>query len=358
MGDLLTLIHNGSLMSTEQPSSNTPGPLQKHKRDPSAIVAKANKDTLRSLFHLLSGRPDSKVKLFHREVVITLEELTELNRKVTEKLGLHDTIGVNASATVKFDKQQSVEFGSVAELIDFDWNKPYKTKELTFRWDFLIQLPAFEVPQRHTLTVRVASPPSPQEFLRLMISQDPDEADELDGRLALCVARVDFISHRLADELIDIVEEWNTGLHESQDCAKWLKTVRKHSSKAMWVVNHVTPVAVLALSAAWMQYHTRQWTDRTSLQTEVIPSLGNWLLFSAFGVYVAVKLAGYLSSVCYRALHESSRYAVFMLTRGDAKRGEKLRQMNKQEVTKFILSASFAFVLNVSAGIFVWWLLP
>lgn len=68
-----------------------------------ALVAKVDKDSIRSLFHLFVGKPDSTQRIFTRAVHVTPQALSDLNSRVQEKLKTHHLDGMIASADISFE---------------------------------------------------------------------------------------------------------------------------------------------------------------------------------------------------------------------------------------------------------------
>ena len=55
-----------------------------------AVVASVPKEAFKAMFYLFAGKPDSKVKMMNRRVTIAPDDLQDLNRKITDKLKLHN----------------------------------------------------------------------------------------------------------------------------------------------------------------------------------------------------------------------------------------------------------------------------
>ena len=104
---------------------------------PHEVVAAVPKEAFKAMFYLFAGKPDSEVKIFNRRVIITPDDLNDLNLKITDKLKLHSIDHSVSTAVIKFDKEKSIEFGTWAELESYDFKVPYVTKEISLRWDFI-----------------------------------------------------------------------------------------------------------------------------------------------------------------------------------------------------------------------------
>ena len=327
------------------------------KRPPDdAVVAAVPKEAFKAMFYLFAGKPDSKVKMMNRRVIITTEDLKDLNRKITDKLKLHHIDQSVSTAVVKFDKEESVEFGTWAELEGYDFKVPYITQEISLRWDFLIKLPSYAAAQRHTLTVRLASRPSPKDVFQIIFSQDPDDESEIETKLGLCMARVDFISHRLADELIDVVEEWNNSLRQPPSACDWFCKLEKFDNLIARTIHYSVPFLTTALSFVLLGVLLPNSTAQITTNEIIICS--RWLLVSLLVLYAIINLSRYLASSCYRALNEYGMFVPFQITRGDENRIQKIDKGNRKKMISFFVNSGVAIALNIAAGIIVWILLP
>lgn len=344
--------------STAADSVLPPTPSSATRVSPEAVVAAVPKDAFKAMFYLFAGKPDSKVRLLKRKIVVTAEDVRHLNTLVRDKLKLHAIEQCVTSVVVKFDRESTIEFGTWLEFQQFDWKRPYQTRELAVRWDFLIKLDSHKAPQRHTLTVRISSPPNPRDFLRAVISQDPDDDEDIDGKLALCIVRADFISHRLADELIDVVEEWNEALPQPPEAVHWFHALEKYDSWIARCVHLATPALVAVVAFVAYERLRLTWANRADVAVFALEHSMRWLLLTLLAIYVSSRITHFLAIRCYSALNDFGHFSVFRMTSGDANRCVELAERNQRHKWRFFVSAAGALLLDVLAGILCLWLLP
>jgi len=343
-------------MSSEK-NTPKPKPNLKHMNREESLVAAVPKDAFKAMFYLFAGKPDSKVKLLKRKILVQFNDVKDLNKKIFDKLKLHQVDQCVATAIIKFDKEETMEFGTWAEFEAFDWKIPYETQEVTLRWDFMIKLNSFAAPQRHTLTVRLATAPKPKDMLQIIMSQDPDDSD-LDGKLGLCVVRVDFISHRLADELIEVVEEWNLSLCQPDTACSWFSCLERFDRWIARGVHYSVPVFFTCLTISLLSFWFPSISAAEVVKKTDLILFGRWLILTAVGLYLVTKFSHELASRCYHSVNQYGAFIPFNFTRGDENRAAKLRIKNRATIGSFFIHAGCALVLNVIAGIFTWWLLP
>jgi hypothetical protein len=169
------------------------------------------REALKSLFYLVAGKPDSLYKLFNGPLLVNYIDLNELNEMVCEKLEHFEMMGSISAVTVNHNNGIIKEFSTWNDFESANWAGPEVTEGVSLRWDFLAKLPGYNLPQRHTATVRIASDPTPLHMLQTIFSQDPEDIDKLDTLFSPVVCRVDFINGLLAQEFINIVDRWHKG---------------------------------------------------------------------------------------------------------------------------------------------------
>lgn len=320
-------------------------------RRPEAVVARMPKDAFKAMFYLFAGRPDSKTKLFRRKICITPDDIYYLNDLIVEKLRLHQIEQVVTSATIKFAKKEIIQFGTWVEFRSFNWKVAQVTQEISLRWDFLIKLIDYGVPQRHTLVMKMSGAPNPRDVFQMLMSQDLDD-DDLEDRLGMCVARVDFISHRLADELIEVIAQWNSSLREAAPSNSWFSELVKFDKYIARLVNYSIPVvfaaAAFILAPILVPKGEEQLTDASFV-------IGlQWLILSGLTLYIMSRISKHLARQCYSAINEFGTFTPFQLTNGDTNSIEKYRKKNNSKIRAFFFSFGVAFLLNIVTGIVVW----
>jgi len=348
----MTFANKGGKMSNKSGASETPE-SEVIKR-PDKIVASVPKEAFKAMFYLFAGRPDSKTKLFRRKVSVTPDELYYINDMIAEKLKLHQIDQVVTTATIKFSRQEILQFGTWAEFRDFNWRIAHVTQEVSVRWDFMIKIDDYGVPQRHTLVMKLSGAPNPRDIFQMLMSQDIDD-DDIEGKLGMCVARVDFISHRLADELIDVIAKWNESLKESPSTGNWFVELDKYDTLIARSINFSIPI-MFALVAVLFAAMLIPATD-DSLTAQIYLNGLRWLLISGLSLFVITRLSKYLAGKCYSAINEYGTFTPFQLTNGDRNLLEKHKKTNNSKIRAFAFNCGSAIILNILAGIAVYHLL-
>ncbi len=317
------------------------------------VVASLPRESVRSLFHLLAGKPDSVQKTYAREIIVSVESIVDLHERILDKLRNHHIDGLTASVDVTYENDTTVQFGSWSEFTGHRWTGPESTKEVIAKWDFLVAMPEFEMPQRHTLSVKITGDPKPFEMLRSVLSTDVDDLENIEFKLVPVIARVDFINHILSKELISIVDDWNEALPQPDKNGAIYKFINKHSDKLTSFIRNLLPLLsfiVAYISLEWF-FPTEDAANAVSIDT--LKSALTWVLLASGALLFIVRLSSWLSYVTDSAISKYGRFSIFNLTNGDNNAQSKFNGKNRKQALKFIGSSSLSLLLNIAAGIVV-----
>lgn len=322
-----------------------------------AVVKHSDKDSLRSLFHLFVGKPDSTQKVFTRAVHVSPTALHDLNDRIQEKLRTHHLDGMVASVDLSFEDKTTIQFGGWAEFSSFRWTTPKVTKEVRMRWQFLLAVQGYELPQQHALTVKLCADAKPIEVLQAMLSKHPAEDDGSAINFAPTVCRVDFISHTIGQELISVVEDWNSGLERPDSRSGTFIKLDKYKNQIAEFIGYSTPVlfALATVGALRTMYPAETYQNPMTIGVAV--GLMTWLVCSLIAIYLSEKVSGRIAKKAYQAIDKYGMYTMFRLTNGDENRRQKVNAANQKHFRTFIISTALSFTLNVTAGIFttIYW---
>lgn len=156
-----------------------------------------------AVYYAMNAKPDCKSKIFPEDVIIEFADLNELNKKIVEKFKAHyEDAGFTINITVSFKDLTVVEFSSWTTFSQYDFSLNTAIRGITIVWEYNAKLPKYSLPQKHTLTVRLADRLRPQDMMNLIFSGKLSEMDLVDQEFCSIVARVDFINSMLGDELL------------------------------------------------------------------------------------------------------------------------------------------------------------
>ena len=83
------------------------------------------------------------------------------------------------------------------------------TKSIYVQWDFFVSFPGYQIPQRHTVNVRIASTPNPSDLFKALLGGGFDDEDDIEFQSCTMICKVDFVNNTLAEEILHVAEKWN-----------------------------------------------------------------------------------------------------------------------------------------------------
>ena len=179
-------------------------------QETSLLLNQENLNNASALLALLHGKSDSICRLFRKEIIVGKDELSSLNELMISKLKLHNISVISTSIDVTFLNKNILSFKSWQEFDLCDFAKYNSaTKSVFIQWDFFATLKDYKFPQRHTVSIRIASTPNPSEVFKVLLSGGFDESHDFDIQSATMICKVDFINNTLAEELVNVAENWN-----------------------------------------------------------------------------------------------------------------------------------------------------
>lgn len=343
-------------MSNANPRITMDGRRDIQERD-EQIVASVDKDAFRAMFYLFAGKPDSKHQAFRGKVTLKPNDLVELNDAIHEKFRHHSITQVITTVSLSLEKNKSLDFGTWAEFVAQDWRQPEAVRDVTIKWDFLIKLEAYAQPQRHTLTVNFSGGMNPAAMLRIVVDavdapQDVDMSKMFGG----CMARVDFISHSLADELLAIVGRWHAALPKPPSAGSILEKCERNDERIAHAIKYTVPMAAALVAFFALEYVAGRHPSASPVTVAALRDFCIWMLGAVVSLWIAVALGKGLAGRTYRAITNYGAHHPFGFTRGDQQQATEMEARNKKSAMKFAWSLAHALSIHVCAALIVIWL--
>jgi uncharacterized membrane protein len=316
--------------------------MNKLQKQETGLTKKIDLDQFKSIYYLLNAKPDSQIRLLKENKKICFDALLELNNAVISKLKTESLETSITTITVVFKNKKVNTYNNWLEFERTNWQVSDQTLSVSINWDINIKLPEHELPQRHTLKVRLGSPIRPNEIFQLMMTSDKD--DELMEATSNGVCKVDFINAVIANELLVIVEEWYSALPNNLSKNKIIRFGEKYRRYITFVINSIIP-----LSAIFIGYNL---ISRKILSiTEWSSSTYNSVLFTAALsvsiIYVASIISRLVSNKVFRQLKEFSGYSMFEITKGDKNSIDDIDKKNNKIKTGVLTQFVIALVVTI-----------
>ncbi|MDZ7860956.1 MAG: hypothetical protein U5O15_09910 [Candidatus Krumholzibacteriota bacterium] len=309
-----------------------------------------SKEGLKSLLYLVAGKQDSNVKLFWRIICIEPEDISELNERIQEKLMQHNTKAAVASVDVMYKNGRATQFGTWPEFEDYNWHTTHVVEKASVKWDFIIQLPHYAIPQRHTLTVTLLGSFSPLHMLQAIFSKNPDQISEVEMETAPILCRVDFISHLLSDELINIVEEWVKSRSVAEFITKPKTFLKLRKRTIARFVHYSLPFLFGLLSASILHAKFAEFTPNTLVPISIFKYSLYWLLGTGVGISAISLMGKYLGKTIYKTIDNYGIHTMFCFTNGDKNAKKENETKNTALIRKFWFNIVVSIVINLTCA--------
>ena len=302
------------------------------------LTKRIDLDQFKSFYYLLNAKPDSQLRLLKEEKIIDFDDLVELNEKVSAKLKTESLETSITTITLVFKNKKVNTYNNWSEFTRTNWSTGDQTQSISINWDINLKLPGHDLPQRHTLKVRLGSPVRPNEMFQLMMTSDED--DELLEATSNGVCKVDFINHVIANELLAIVEEWYQTLPNNLSENKFIQLTEKYRRYFAFFIHATIPISIIAIFYNTISRHINDITEWTNLLIKDLV----FIIFTGIAlIYVSDIVAKIIGSKVFNQLGSYKEYTMFQLTKADKNSCDEIDKRNKKIKTSFIIQLRSQF---------------
>lgn len=310
-----------------------------------AIIDESQIKQFQSLYYLIKGKRDTDIKLFTEFKQFSFEDVLELNDKVYKILEVHKLITDIVNVNVGLENKEIKTFGNWNEFKNTDWNISARTKYISIEWDFnlLFQNQFHNVPQTHTMRVRIGNSLKPSEMIQVVF-QGGDEY-ELEEAQAQMSCKIDFINAQICNQLKITVSEWYEALPKNSEEHKLIKFILKHEVKFQnLIVFSFLTSAIILLNYLF--------SISINNEIEILPKDINQKMFFfitlSIGVfYMFYKFGQLLSNrMMHKQINKLKRNPMFEFTKGDKNRFTEVRKENKQLINGLFVTLLIGLSIN------------
>lgn len=327
-------------MSQElQPTSNNSG---------QSLATNDQLEKFKSLYYLFKGKRDTDIKLFNDFKQFRNRDIIELNNKIYKKLENHQKVTDTNSVVVSLSNKEIKTFGSWQEFLQYDWNISATTNYITIEWDFDLILPnqTHQVPQTHTLRVRIGSGLRPNEMIQV-IFQGGEETD-LEEAQAQVVCKIDFVNAQICSELKTIVTEWYDALPNNSEDHKLIRFINKHKVKiqqGVIVLFLLFGITILNLITHFIVSNIPNGSTNDLLTKFYLITTCSFVAIYIF--YISGTL--YADRILNRRIRKFRRNPMFEFTKGDENKLKETEKKNSALLKKLFWDLALAIIINVLA---------
>ena len=199
-----------------------------------------------------------------------------------------------------------------------------RVESINLTWDLTFSLPNFTLPQRHTLRVRIGNAIALKDMFQLMFTSD--EPSELMESQAQGLVKVDFINQVVANELINIVSNWQKGLNDVSKTKSMISFLMKKENLIQLSIRYLVPIIFLTI---FYQYH-QLLCQKYSYSKEIDILFIQRLAIIYMAIYgLGLLIAKYFSSWLARKVDKLKQENGITITKGDKNYILELNKKNK-----------------------------
>lgn len=315
------------------------------------FVKEINQDQMQDVFRLLFSGDNSLTEMFDRDVILTLNDIEDLNTKIIEKLSRNRISGISFQAIIRFENGKLKEYNSWNNFITSDWNISNVLDTMQLNWTFLIADSKNPHNYLHTLSVFCSSSIKPQHLIQALLSSDPSKLEKVEIQAVPISCKINYTDHVISQELMSLVSEWNKGLGKPEYVLKFMTWFKKKSTSIVnWIERSIPILMGLACFAAYSNL-TAHYPHEAPACAGLINTAMYWLLGTAAVLFLSIKLSSDLADYVRTQIVRYGTTTVFSITNGDLNRQNELMAKSTRIFYKFIASSIFAILWNVIGGI-------
>lgn len=312
-----------------------------------------NAETARDLLQVLAIPRNNHIELFHKPVQVGLRDIEDLTRKVAIKLR---QLNVDPTCTamktlIALDKDRNHQLIGLSQLKSFDWTIAERTRSITLTWEFMYQQVDGAHPELHVLSVKITEAPNPMQFLRAALSQDREEAERIEIKMAPVVCEVDYVDRLLSRELVQIVGEWHQSLRRPAPLIGLGDFIQKYQNKICKTVDvsleFVLPLTYVSAAYIWM-------SEKISnpLDTAFVAYSATIVMMFSLMVKMSSRFAKLMAKTISQNVDRMGRFPIFELTSGDQNNLTAAVAKVTASTYKFWFHIATSFVVNLASAIF------
>ena len=312
-----------------------------------ALANQAQIEQFKSLYYLFKGKRDTAIKLFTDNKHFRRRDIVELNESIYQKLRLLNLVTDTNSVIVSLSSKEIKSFGNWDEFINHNWNISPTTNYITIEWEFNIIFPnqISEVPQTHSLRVRIGNGLRPNEMLQV-IFQGGEETD-LQEAQSQVVCKIDFVNAQLCSELQMIVSDWYNALPSNTENHKLILFLLKYKNHIKSFISLLFLTASLIILNYLVSYFYK---NNEILLNSILTSFYKISTLSVFVIFIAITFGKKLSEkIMNSSISKFSKNPMFEFTKGDENKLLETNKKNKKFLNKFFISIILAIASNVIA---------
>lgn len=290
-----------------------------------------------AIYHQVTGRTEQIRKRFPEHLLITLEEIVQLNYKILQLREVHTVVADNTVVSLFHEKERKEQFTSFERFLKYNSGAISPTVNIVIKYNFSIIPGELERAQEYVVTVRLTSRVA---VMRELASENIPGGPYLFRLMGASPAEItiDYVDYVIARNFLGAFEEWVKGCDASPRLP-WLEALQRRS--------HFIPIAAQLLTAGLI----------TWFALGAIPAFfadnfieGMWARFFVIyigGAYILISLAGMMGNFLEGAIDGYPILSYLNLNRGDEKLINEFKSRRQKSIVKILLSWAVLIGLGV-----------
>lgn len=306
------------------------------------VAKKIDLEAVKSIYYWLNAKPDTQIKIFNKPKLIDYEDIIRLDEQIHKKLSNHDPQTMMVLVNILLRNGDIKSFGTWNEFRATRWdNISTETESISIIWDMNIKLPHYELPQRHTMKVRLGSPLKPNEYFQMMVTSDDDV--EIKQSIAPVICKVDFINSVISNELVQIVDNWYNCLKSTKTKSLLQKFIMKFRQEVSRIAHYLVIITGLFITYYLFKLKISSIIN-FQLNKDLLISGYFWIIITLATYFVANFVGGMVGQVIFKTIGKIENLPLFDLTKGDKNEIDNVTANNKRATRNFIIQILLTFV--------------
>ena len=303
-------------------------------------------DDFKSFFYQLNGKPDTEIRLLKAKKILEIADIRSINEQVAAKLENHEIKAEISSINFVLSNRKIKDYSNWLEFERENWDtKNEKIQTFSIKWDILIKLPKFTLPQRHSMKLRIGGDILPKDIFQLMLTSD--DISQLIEAQTPTVYKVDFINDIISGELLNIVDNWHQGLKDCPKSAPIEEFFKKNGKLLISpLVRYSVPVLFLTITSIFYDSLLPFFRIQNTISIDSLQKTAVFMIaIFTVGLFVGRKTEEFID----KKVDKLECHPKFSITRGDKKAVEEYEKSNKkltQEIISRILWTVSLFPLT------------
>lgn len=309
-----------------------------------------------SVFYQMNSKPENMTKIFTQNVKIRIEDIKKLNRNIADKFSHYSNAGFRIDIQLQYYNHKRLYFDSWQKFEQYQWYDDEPLLNMAIKWEMMVVLPNFEIPQKHTLTVKMSDQVTPEEIVKMVFSGEMEDIADFDKNFFPVYASVDYVDFMICEEIISIVEKWVRGLPKySQNTSKFIRKIKEKPRLFADIIRYISDIVLMCCTIYIVNSYFSMETVKTLGQLEIIQLKKIMIYAMIYLMVISIirKIIVFLKNSITEAFRTYGKEHVFCITEGDKKAIEHYENKNAKKKLAIVGNLILTIVINIACGIFV-----